>query len=215
MRGRLQGRRRYSYTMITFVLIALFLFLMIQGLVYFEKKIRPSILSMAVIEADIIATDAINKAIMEKVARDIVYKDLVIVEKDEAGRILMAQLNTMEVNRLLAETTLATYDAMNFLEKESLSLPLGEVMGSYLLATYGPRIPVKFIPMGRVNTNLIDIFEEAGINQTRHKVYLEVHTQVRIIIPFISTPVDVYTTVPVADTIYIGEVPDTVLNLRF
>lgn len=208
-------RRRRSYAMVTFIFISLFLFLMMQGLLYFERILRPAILSVAAIEAELLATSVVNRAILEHIMEGIFYEDLITVEKDVYGRIMMARLNTMEVNRLLAETTLAVYDAMDFLEKTPFHIPLGEVLGSYLLATYGPRIPIRLIPMGRVSTEVTDLFEEAGINQTRHKLYLTVHAQVHIIVPFIAEPMDIHTTVPIVDTIFIGEVPDVFLNLQF
>jgi sporulation protein YunB len=207
-------RHHFPRRLIVFLLSALILFLVIQSFLLAERMLRPAILSAATIKADLMATDAINQAILEKVARNILYSDLINLEKDATGRILMAQLNTMEVNRLLAETTLATSETVNTLEKEPIYLPLGEVFGSYLFAAYGPRIPIRLIPMGRVTTNILDVFEEAGINQTRHKIYLVVHTEIRIIVPFISKPVRVTTTVPIADNVYIGEVPDTVINLQ-
>ena len=128
---------------------------------------------------------------------------------------MLAQINSIEVNRVMAETTLATREALLNLTDTPFEIPLGEAMDSYLLATYGPKIPVKMIPLGRVNTELIDLFEEAGINQTRHKIYLQVHTEVQIIVPLISSAVEVITSVPVTDAIFIGEVPDTVINLQF
>ncbi len=115
----------------------------------------------------------------------------------------------------MAETTLATREALLSLADIPFEIPLGEAIDSYLLATYGPKIPVKLIPFGRVNTKLIDSFEEAGINQTRHKIYLQVSAEVQIVVPLISSAVEVITSVPITDAIFVGEVPDTAINLQF
>jgi len=191
------------------------LFLIIEIFLYAEKSLRPAILSIAELKADILATEAINRALLDNITSDLVYADLIKVERDESGRIVMANLDGIKINKLLAKTTLATQEALYAMEQEPFEIPLGEAMDSYILATYGPQIPVRLIPRGRVNTRIVDVFEEAGINQVRHKIYMEVFTEVRIVIPFISSPVEVLTTVPIADTIYPGEVPDTVINLRF
>jgi sporulation protein YunB len=74
---------------------------------------------------------------------------------------------------------------------------------------------VKLKPMGRVNTEVFDSFEDAGINQTRHKIYLQVITEVQVIVPLITDSIEVITVMPLADTIYIGEVPDTLINLSY
>ena len=76
-------------------------------------------------------------------------------------------------------------------------------------------IPITLIPIGRVNTEIKDVFEDAGINQIRHKIYFDIHAEVEVIIPFVSQVTKVSTTVPIVDAFYPGEVPDTVINLQF
>ncbi len=206
-------RRLLSHGAISFIVLCLLLFFLIEGVLLLERRLRPAILSFAEVKADMLATDAVNRAIMEKVARGIFYQDLIAIRQDEEGRIIMAQLNTMEINRLMAETTIATQEALSEISVEELRIPLGEILNNYLLATYGPRIPMRLIPMGRVNTVLDDSFDAAGINQVRHRIYLDVVSEVRIIIPFTAIVIEVHTTVPLADTIYPGEVPESVINL--
>lgn len=205
--------RLIDHGVVSFIILCLLLFFIVEGVLLLERRLRPPILSYAEVKADMLATDAVNRAIMEKVARGIFYQDLIAIKQDEEGRIIMAQLNTMEINRLMAETTIATQNALSKISNEELRIPLGEIMDNYLLATYGPRIPIRFVPVGRVNTVLLDTFEAAGINQVRHRIYLDVVSEVRIIIPFTSVEVEVHTTVPLADTIYPGDVPDSVINL--
>ncbi len=199
--------------LIPFIALCLVLFLFIEGFVLLESRLRPAIISVAELRADIIATDAVNRAILENISSGIFYKDLVQIEQDENGRIVMAQLNSMEINAIMAKTTVATQNALLEISNRPFHVPLGEIFDNYLIATYGPKIPVRFVPAGRVNTVLVDSFESAGINQVRHKLYLDVVTEVRIIIPFFRQEVEVHTTVPLADTIYPGDVPDTVINL--
>jgi sporulation protein YunB len=215
MRRRRRIRSNSPGSWISFFVLVALSFILVQGFFLAEKQFRPAIIAVALIKADGLATDAINYAILDKIASRIDYQDLISIEKDDQGRIVMAQINSMVINRIMAETTLATREALLSLEDRAFLIPVGEITDSYILATYGPKIPVRLIPLGRVNTELYDSFESAGINQTRHKIYLRVHTEVQIIIPFIRESVEVVTTIPVADTIYIGEVPDTVINLQF
>ena len=198
-----------------FILIAIFLFGMIRMFMFFDKNLRPTILSVASARADIIATEAINNAVTEEVARNILYQDLILLEKDRDGKIVMAQTNNMEVNRLMAQTTMRVQETLTSLKGETIYIPMGQALGSYLLANVGPRIPITMIPIGFVNTDIIDEFEEAGINQVRHKIYLDIHAEVEIIIPFVSQVTKVSTRVPIVDANYIGDVPDTVINLQF
>lgn len=206
------GRKR---ALVSFLIIIFIFFLIIQGLILIEKRLRPNILSLAEVKANNIAVEAVNKAIIEKVAGDVSYQDLILIEKDNEGKIVLAQLNTAEANRILSETTLTAVNLLDDIEKSSFDIPLGEASGSYLLASYGPRIPVRMISAGKVTSKLHDNFEAAGINQVRHKIYLQINTDMRIIVPFISSAINVDITVPIADAIYPGEVPDTVINIEF
>lgn len=201
--------------LIAFLVTATLIFLGVKGFLAVERNFRPVIVSIANVRADVLATEAINAAISEKMARNILYKDLVLLEKNREGRIVMAQTNTMEVNRLISTTTIRVQDALKAIRGEIIYIPLGQAVDSHLLANYGPRIPVRLIPVGRVNTRVIDVFESAGINQTRHKIYLDIHAEVQVVVPFVSSVIEVVTAVPLADNIYIGEVPDTVINLQF
>jgi sporulation protein YunB len=127
----------------------------------------------------------------------------------------MAQTNVREVNRLVAETTLQAQGALTALSEEKLYIPFGQALNNIFLAGLGPRIPVTVIPVGFVSTEITDTFEEAGINQVRHKLYLRIRAEVQVAIPFMSSVTHVSTSVPIVDAIYPGVVPDTVINLKF
>lgn len=208
-------RFRKKSGFLSFFILCTILFIIIEGFIFTERKLRPALMAIAVIKANAVATDAVNEAILNHVASGVMYHDLIKTKQDEHGRIVMAQLNAMEANRIMAATTIAAREALTDLEARSIRIPLGEVMDSYFFAARGPKISVKMIPMGRVNSKLVDSFETAGINQTRHKIYLHVDTEVQIVIPFNVDLVNVITAVPVTDNVYIGEVPGTVINLRF
>lgn len=209
-------RKMYiSREAMVFFILALFFFAIIRLLLYFEKNLRPTILSIASMRADILATEAINQAVSEKVARSILYQDLILLQKDREGKIMMAQTNIMAVNELMAETTMRVQKSLESLQGEEIYIPLGQAFGSFLFASVGPRIPITLVPIGYVNTKIYDSLESAGINQVRHKIYLEIHADVQVVIPFVSSTTKVSTTVPLVDALYIGEVPETVINLQF
>ena len=55
-------------------------------------------------------------------------------------------------------------------------------------------------------------FEEAGINQTNHKLYLTVCSNVSVILPLENKVVDTQTQILIAESIIVGKIPDTYLN---
>lgn len=215
MLHRRRRRKAPPGSLILFLITVVVLLILVEGLFLVERKIRPAILAAAVMECDNIATMAINEVLLEKVVPTVSYKDLINIEQDENGKIVMAQTNTAEINRIMALTTVATGETVTEISEREIKLPLGKITGIYYLEAYGPKIPVKLKPMGRVNTVVFDSFENAGINQTRHKIYMQVITEVQIIVPLIADSIEVFTMVPLADTIYLGEVPDILINLPF
>lgn len=69
--------------------------------------------------------------------------------------------------------------------------------------------------MGMVDVNFGTEFEHAGINQTRHRVYLIVNTEAKVIVPFNSSNMHVTTYLPVAETIIVGKIPENYICVPF
>jgi sporulation protein YunB len=183
------------------------LVVLLVGFIIFEHNLKPTIRSIAEAEARWVATEAVNRAIEDKIA-NVDYNQLIIVQKDTQGQIVLMQPNIVRVNQLASETTLAIQTSLQSLVDEKFSIPVGQVLGSQLLANYGPRVQVSIYPVGTVRTSVFDGFEEAGINQTRHRLYLDIQTQVKVVVPLITSDVTVSTQVPVTDTVIVGRVPD-------
>ncbi|NPV27871.1 MAG: sporulation protein YunB [Firmicutes bacterium] len=171
-----------------------------------ENNLKPTILAMAEAKARQIATRTINDAINTRVVTNVEYTDLVYVHKDNRGRVVMMQPNTIKINKIASETTLEVQRSLQALKEEGFYIPLGQVLGSQLLASYGPEIHVRIVPIGTVQTEVVDEFAQAGINQTRHMLYLKVKSMVRIVVPLVSADVQVVSTVPIAETIILGVV---------
>ena len=77
----------------------------------------------------------------------------------------------------------------------------------------GSRIGVQIVPIGAVSTYFETEFETAGINQTRHKIFLTLETSVSLIVPADSRMVQVTSTVPIAASIIVGHVPDSFVDV--
>ncbi len=209
-------RRGKNYALIRFYLVIILIVLLLFSMfVFVEKQISPSIFAIAEARARILATEAVNKAVRDKIAKNVQYKDLISIHKNSNGQVTLIQVNTIEINRLETETTLEVVKALQKVTMEGgILIPLGMVTGSKILAGFGPPIRISLYPVGTVKVNTTEAFEEAGINQTRHKIVLDIRSEIRIVQPLISTDVEVRTDVPIAETIIIGEVPRAILNWK-
>lgn len=179
-----------------------------------EKNITPALLTMAESRAHLIATDTIHRILYEKVLANVSYSDLVYIHKDTQQRITMMQANTIKISRIVSQANIEIKDKLRNLDEENLYIPLGHVLGSQILASYGPKIKVKIIPVGTVNVKFYDEFQQAGINQVRHILYLNIQTVVTIVIPTASKGVTVDNQIPIAETIIVGEVPNTYFGVE-
>lgn len=87
-------------------------------------------------------------------------------------------------------------------------------LGLTLLAGSGPRIPISIVPVGSVQTDFETEFEACGINQTRHKVYLQLSASIRIVIPTGAKTTNVTANMLVAESIIVGKVPESFVGYR-
>lgn len=212
MRFSVRKRRRLPS-----VATALILLLVLAVCIFWtvENHLKPTLMAIAEARAIQVATHTINNVVNEKVSQQIDPQTLVNIKLDSRGRVVFIQPNTLEFNRLAADTTIKVQAALKLITEEKVYIPVGQVLGSQLLASWGPPIVVTIIPIGTVQVKVVDKFEQAGINQTRHMIYLFATTHVRIVVPLVSSTVSVNTQVPIAEYVVVGEVPSTYVQFPF
>ena len=193
-----------------------FLLLVVVGVLafrYVDHNISPTLISMAEARVRAMAVKAMNDAVRSIMTDPVRYQDLINVTKDEQGNITMVQANTLRMNDISASAALTTQDNIGQIGSQGIGIPLGSVLGGQLLAGRGPNIYARIIPVGSVTTDYESEFQNEGINQTRHKIYLNLHTTVRIVIPTQSKDVNVDTKVLVTENIIVGRVPNSYVNV--
>jgi sporulation protein YunB len=184
------------------------------GFSFFDTKIKPTVATMAEAKAKAIAINTINKSINEKIVSQISYEDLIIIKKDSEDRVTALQTNTSKMNEMQAIISSDIQEKFAFIDTANLKIPLGNLFNSSILAGWGPRITIRIIPIGTVQSKFIDSFTSAGINQTKHKISLDVKGTINVILPLMSVSTEVTTNVPVVETIIVGNVPVTYIDVR-
>lgn len=174
---------------------------------YIDNKIMPTVQAIGELKAQEITTKAINQSVSVVVKQEIKYEDLITVKEDDEGNITLMQANTMMMNKIASDVALTIQEHLKQIQTTAERIPLGNALGSQLLAQYGPKIKLTVTPLGMVDVNFGTEFEQSGINQTRHRIFLIVNTKVRVIIPFSSNTIEVTTYIPVAETVIVGRVP--------
>jgi len=193
-----------------FVLAGLIL---ISTFIYIDRKLRPAIMVIAEAKALELANRSINSAVADIIKDEIEYEELMNVKTDDSGNITMVQANTILMNKISSDVALKIQNELKQIKTRSADVPIGTAIGSPILAKYGPKIKVDIEPIGNVGVNFGTEFDSSGINQTRHRIYLIVKTQVRVVIPLTTSSQEVITQVPVSETVIIGDVPENYVNI--
>ena len=173
-------------------------------------RMRPLLESLATTRVSNTVNRIIFEAVNEAIQNgDISYERLISLEKDSEGKITAVHSNMAAFNRLQAQILDIILAKIDQVSARELSIPIGTLTGSALLAGRGPRIRVRMESVGSSTARFNNQFESAGINQTKHQIILEVEVSVAILLPGFTTATKVSTAVTVAETVIVGAVPDT------
>lgn len=169
---------------------------------------------IAVSDACDLVTTAVNRAVNEIIREgDYEYEYFVDLSKDDTGQVTAVSCNMGRINKL--STDILDRVVNNTENGEiTVEIPLGNLTGLNVLMGRGPNVPVRIIYLTSSFVNFSNDIVTAGINQTKHQLNLEITVDIDILIPWSTQSVEVVTDVLVADTIIVGRVPDTYLNME-
>ena len=176
-------------------------------------QLRPVIAQVASSRMDAAATQAINQTVRDAAA-GIAYDDLMTVSRDAAGQVTAVTANAAAVNRLKSDLSLRVLERLSEIGDAGFSVPAGSLTGSVMLSGLGPDVRFRFVPYGSVAVDFRSSFTQAGINQTRQEVYLDVQAQVSAVLPGFPAQAAVDTSVLVAETLIVGNVPQSYANVE-
>ena len=159
-------------------------------------------------------SNMVGRVVMEAVSDavnsgEIQYNDLISLEKDADGGIAALQSNMAEFNRLQSAITKDILDRLGQVSEMDLTIPLGTLTGSALLVGRGPSLSVRMQSLGSCSAHFENQFDQAGINQTTHRILLCVDVSMSILLPGFRTSTQVSNAFSVAETVIVGDVPST------
>ena len=137
------------------------------------------------------------------------YEQLVDFDKDADGHVTALRSNMAAFNRLQASIADDILQRMAEVSSTDLAIPIGTLTGSPLLAGRGPCLRVRMQSVGTATARFDNQFSSAGINQTRHRIILDVDVHVSILLPGLTTYTKVSNEIAVAETVIVGGVPET------
>ncbi len=200
------GKKLIRWTAIILILVVILLLL-------FRSKFNDPIQELAKTQITNTTSDLINDAIDRQIqAGDIQYDRIVYFEKDLNGRITALKTNMSEVNRLKTCTLNIINDEILALDTSEIGVPLGNLFLPEFFSGRGPVIPVEIISIRNSDAYFTSNFTAAGINQTLHQLSMSVLVDVSVLVLGETASFTVTSEVVVAETIIVGDVPDTFLQ---
>jgi len=179
----------------------------------FELKIRPVVCEIARTQIQNQFHGVLVRAVTEELtASQTSYADLVSIQRGEAGNILALSSDVIRMNQLRGQISEKILAALEAIDVSVIQIPLGSLFDSELLWARGPALCARAMSVGTVSAEFDSQFSAAGVNQTVHRICLDVQVPITVILPGASVETTVFTQVCIAETVIVGQVPDTYLQ---
>lgn len=189
--------------LIAFALILVGVFL------FAEASFRPMIEEINAYECHEAVSRIINDAVLAELDRSGAdYSSLVTLSSNGDGEITSVQSNVVNINRLKTNVNERVEREIERLSAMEFRIPVGTLLGLQLLHGKGFTVGMSVMPLGYATTTIVSEFTEAGINQTLHRIIIEISADVDALIPGYQTRVPVKTSIVAAETVIVGRVPD-------
>lgn len=179
--------------------------------VYFlaDMRMTPIINTLALSRAQNLATVIINDTVADMLSDGTYsFSDIIDIQYDESGKISALTADSVSMNRLKSLISVSITRAIGEIEESRISIALGTLTGSTLLTGRGPKIDLNVHISCSCSIEVRNSFEYSGINQTFHKVMLDITTYVNVLSVGESLTSQVFTSIPVSETVIIGQIPE-------
>ena len=154
----------------------------------------------------------VNEAVLSSLMQGADYRSLVEVVRGSDGSIEAIAANSLEINRIARNTAVLAQQKLQTAGEQGVGIPVGAFFGIDALVGAGPEVRLSVIPVAVVSCRFTSEFEGAGINQTRHSIYLDVDAELSVVLPGRGETFSVCSQVLIAESVLVGKVPETYLH---
>lgn len=191
------------------LILALLSACLIQSVLYLRELSCSMALSNATDQMTLCINNTVTRTLSE---HDYGYDYFVTLERDNSGNIVALATNMARINTICAEL-LSDIVAASDSGELDVEIPIGNLLGSTLLLGRGPMVPVEITMLTSSHIDLKNELESAGINQTKHQIKLDVVIDIDVILPWKTASTEVVSEILVAETVIVGQVPETYFNV--
>ena len=195
-----------------FVVLSSFVLLIIAILLYLNYIVNPLIIDLTQSKVRSMTQKSVGIAVYEALKNEVAYDKLIEITRNDAGDIVLISSNAVEINIMTRELLDLAQKNLDSMGEDGVSVALGSFTGLPVFANSGPEIKLKLTPIGSISAEFRSEFVSAGINQTNHRIFLEIKSNVNVVLPTATQQVTTITELMIAESIIVGKIPDTYLN---
>ena len=192
-------------------LIVVFFFIALI-FIYFAACVNPVIVETSEAKIKSSTSREVNSAVQTVINGTNVYDDIIEIILDDEGKIKLIQVNSLSVNKLSKEISAVANQNIDLISSQGVTIPLGTLSGIGVFVGIGPDITFRVTAISTIQSKFESEFISAGINQTNHRIYLNLETTVDLIMPTVNKTVIINSHILICEAILVGEIPSTYLN---
>lgn len=178
----------------------------------FLQAIEPIINRQCINMAKRLATEITNTQ-TTVVMENYDYDDFISIIQDKDGNIKMIKSNVISINEVTSDIAIRIQEEINKIEDDDFSIRLGSFTGLKLFSGRGPKVYVRMSAVGSIDTNLISEFRSVGINQTLHRIYMEIKCNITVLTPYSNSEQTIVNQILFAESVIVGTTPETFYQL--
>lgn len=198
-------RKKFLAFFIIFCVIALLAF-------YYKQVICLNLITINNEYAKKCCSKSVNNVVLFSLNDKVKYDDLVNIEKNSVGDIVLLTANSHKINTLAHEIVKNSTLILDNELSKGVPIPIMAFSGIEALSGYGKVINVKFFSVSSISCEFNSRFDSMGINQTLHSIYIDVICKVKINLPFDESTIECVNSVLVSESVLLGKVPDALIN---
>ncbi len=174
-----------------------------------DAQISDIVTTMAEYQCRTVSMLAMNEAVILHLEENPhLGEGILILQQNNTGDVTSITVDTAKLNEVKAVLTKAVAQRLIELEKQTMKIPLGTLLGWQIIAGRGPDISLQIVPTSFVQSTTKNNIETAGINQTQHSISVHFTVEMSAIVPGYTTSVVVENDITVAETLIVGDVPN-------
>lgn len=186
------------------IFFTLFFLIFLIWLIF--TKLQPSFIEYAKVYSNNIANEVVNSAVDDVFVKE-EYQSLAKIMENSSENIKAIETDTAKINRLKSAIIQSMQKNIDSHKSDTVYVPLGSCSNLYFLAGLGPKVPIRIYPVSIVNADFKESFDSVGINQVKHKLYLDVSMKMSFVGMMFAQSNTVETSVLLNETIIVGDTP--------